>query len=144
MSKDTKKIKDLQKYINHNHELYNSIVCKFRSPPQELEKEFKLLSFHSLKLFKDKLLEEHGDNYFQIVADGYKYPTQKWVYDLFKKEYGEPTRNEMISSLKTFINEYTTNCGENYAMEVEENLVIAQHITSWRKMFRCIFHLLPT
>ncbi|KAL1501291.1 hypothetical protein ABEB36_006638 [Hypothenemus hampei] len=39
------------KYLQKYHELYNSIVFKFRSSSQELEKEFKPLSFHSLKPF---------------------------------------------------------------------------------------------
>ncbi|CAH0552534.1 unnamed protein product [Brassicogethes aeneus] len=121
---------------NHNHPIYSSSSLRFRPPSEQLQNEFRLLfeKGHSpataLTMFKDKLLEENGDKYHEIAADGGRCPTQKWVYDLyyeiFKKEYGEPTGTEMIDSMEKAIKNYNTKCGsECAAIKKTDNLVIA-------------------
>ncbi|CAH1995728.1 unnamed protein product [Acanthoscelides obtectus] len=100
----------------HNHSIYISSALKFRPPSQQLQEEFKLLftKGHSpstaYSLFKDELYENRNQRYNEIVADGSKCPTLKWVYDLyyqiFKREYGEPTGVEMIVSMENAIKDY--------------------------------------
>ncbi|KAL1493318.1 hypothetical protein ABEB36_011395 [Hypothenemus hampei] len=51
-NKDTKKTKDLQKYINHNHELYNLIIHHFKNWKKNLSHSPST----AFSLFKDKLL----------------------------------------------------------------------------------------
>lgn len=102
-----------------------------------MENKFKALfeKGHSpstaLSIFKDNLSEEHGEKYYEVVADGQLCPTQKWVYDLyysiFKKEYGEPTGFEMVSSLQKFVNEYNEKNGDICAAinKEEDSLSVA-------------------
>ncbi|CAH1958480.1 unnamed protein product [Acanthoscelides obtectus] len=104
----------------HNHSIYISSALKFCPPSQQLQEEFKLLftKGHSpstaYSLFKDELYENHNQRYNEIVADGSKCPTLKWVYDLyyqiFKREYGEPTGVEMIVSMENAIKDYNIKC----------------------------------
>ncbi|KAI5695862.1 hypothetical protein M8J75_004704 [Diaphorina citri] len=64
-------------------------ALKHRPPTKDLEDIFEqyFSSGHSpssaLELFNLKLFNEHGDDYYKVVADGGKCPTRKWCYDLF-------------------------------------------------------------
>lgn len=105
-----------------------------------MEKEFRNLfeKGHSpssaLNIFKDNILEQFEEKYYEVVADGQKCPTKKWVYDLyykiFKKEYGEPTGIEMITSLENFIKLYNEKCEDNCAVLSKENENLAVAICS--------------
>jgi hypothetical protein len=71
---------------NHNHTIGTASALKHRPPTKELENTFTELfsSGHSPSSALD-LFNEHGDDYYKVVADGSKCPTRHWCYDLYYK-----------------------------------------------------------
>lgn len=59
------------------------------------------------------------ENYYTIVANGSKCPTRRWCYELFynifKKQYGDPSGPEMVKTLSKVIGEYNEQCEDNCA-----------------------------
>lgn len=47
-------------------------------------------------------------------------------YKMFNKQYGDPSGSEMVASLKLFVIQYNTKCGEKWALMSDdaENLVV--------------------
>lgn len=109
----------------HNHDQGTSASLRHRVPSEAITRIFEdlFLKNHSpssaLQSYKFDLKSKYGYDYFKVSADGSICPTQKWIYDLyykiFKKEYGDPDGEGMLSAMENFIEEYNVECGDRCA-----------------------------
>ncbi|XP_077119077.1 uncharacterized protein LOC143775119 [Ranitomeya variabilis] len=123
---------------DHNHAIFAADALRFRRPSPEVEEVFRILfaKGHSpssaLQSYKFDLQEQFGEQAFLVLSDRSKCPDIQWCYhryySIFQRKYGPPDGQEMISSLKIFIDTYNKSCGSVCAkMELEEDkdLIIA-------------------
>lgn len=121
----------------HNHPLLAADTLRHRPVNKNVEDEFKKFfsKGHSpssaLEIYKAGLQEKYLDDYYMIVSDGSICPSRKWCYDLyykiFKKEYGNPSGKEIITSLHEFIDSYNTSVNDRCATisTDNDNIIVA-------------------
>lgn len=117
---------------HHNHPVHAADALRRRRPSKEVEDKFLkmfksgLSPLTAIESHKFDLQVEHGENYYEVAADGSKCPSNFWVYRLFKKncvkQYGPQAGEEMIESLKRVCEEYNSQCQSQCAkVEIVDN-----------------------
>lgn len=105
----------------HNHPLKAAESLRHRRPTNDVVEKFTKM-FRSgyspstaLHTHQYDIQESSGEHFFEALADGCQCPNLQWCYNLYRRlynaEYGPPSGEAMVASLKTAVEKYNKECG---------------------------------